>query len=95
MSELVLVDTVVLIKHRYIIEVPDGKSEWALDTVVMEEAEEFSQKFISEDIVDHRVISKSDLRKFWEEDNFNWKEAPDDVLNAYITKIDDEGLKIS
>ena len=51
MSELVLVETISIIKHRYVVEVPDGKAEWALDTVTMEEAKEFSQTFINEDII--------------------------------------------
>ena len=40
---------------------PKGKKEWALDTVTMNEAEEFSQEHLGEQIVSHRVIDEADL----------------------------------
>ena len=50
-TQWVLVETVSMFRERYMVEVPVGtdrygkdKSEWALDTVVLEEAKEFSQK---------------------------------------------------
>ena len=90
MSELVLVETISIIKHRYVVEVPDGKAEWALDTVTMEEAKEFSQTFINEDIIGHRVIAKEEMRKLWCEDPYTWHEAPDTVLQSYINQIPED-----
>jgi hypothetical protein len=42
-TEFVLVECVSTFRMRYVVEVPEGKSEYALDTVVMNEANEFSQ----------------------------------------------------
>ena len=41
-TELVLVETVFQHRMRYVVEVPQGKKDWALDTVVCQEAQEFS-----------------------------------------------------
>lgn len=55
-TEWVLVDAVQTFKVQYMVEVPRGKKDWALDTVTMEEAKEFSQEFIGEQIFSHRVV---------------------------------------
>lgn len=63
-TQWVLVETISTFRHRYMVEVPIGvdqygkdKSEWALDTVTMEDAKEFSQLHIGEQIVSHRVVT--------------------------------------
>lgn len=43
--------------------------EWANDCVTMNEVEEFSQMHISEDIVDSRVVSESEMLAQFDEDN--------------------------
>jgi hypothetical protein len=68
-TEWVLVETVQTFRHRYMVEVPRGKSEWALDTVTMEEAQEFSQKHLGETIVSHRVVSYDEAMRMCDEDN--------------------------
>jgi isopentenyldiphosphate isomerase len=68
-TELVLVETVSMFRMRYMVEVPKGKSEWALDTVVMQEAKEFSQKHLDETIVSHRVVSKKEALELCDQDN--------------------------
>ena len=68
-TELVLVECISQFRQRYVVTVPKGKAEWALDTVTMEEAFEFSQKHLGETIVSHRVISKEDALKLCDEDN--------------------------
>ncbi len=55
--DLVLVECVNQFRTRYLVEVPKGKQEWALDTVTMNEAKEFSQEHLTETIVSSRVIS--------------------------------------
>ena len=57
-TEWVLVDCVSTYRMRYMVQVPKGKTDWALDTVTMEEAKEFSQEHIGEQIISHRVVSK-------------------------------------
>ena len=59
-TEMVMVECVSMFRMRYVVEVPKGKSEWALDTVTCNEAKEFSQEHIGEDIVSHRVVSKEE-----------------------------------
>ena len=56
-KQWVLVETVQTFRHRYVCEVPKGKAEWALDTVTMEEAKEFSQQHLGETIVSHRTLT--------------------------------------
>lgn len=55
-TEWVMVECVSTFRHRYMVEVPVGKAEWALDTVSMDEAVEFSQLHLGEQIVSHRVV---------------------------------------
>jgi hypothetical protein len=68
-KEWVLVETVSQFRQRYMVEVPKGKAEWALDTVSMEEAKEFSQAHLGETIVSHRVISKENALELCDNDN--------------------------
>lgn len=89
MSELVLVSTIVIFRHNYVVEVPDGKTNLALNAVVEENATEFSHKFVSENIVDYRTIDKNQLREIWTQDEFVWKDAPDSVLYGQVIKINE------
>jgi hypothetical protein len=68
-TQWVLVETVSLFRQRYMVEVPIGKSSWALDDVVMNEAKEFSQKHLDETIVSHRVVTKEEAMKLCNDDN--------------------------
>jgi len=58
------------------VEVPVGvdkygkdKTLWALDTVSMNEAKEFSQEHIGEQIVSHRVVTKEEALALCDKDN--------------------------
>jgi hypothetical protein len=68
-TELVMVETIQTFRQRYVIEVPVGKKDWALDTVTCEQAKEFSQLYLGETIISHRVISESDAFDLCDEDN--------------------------
>ena len=68
-TEWVLVECVSTFRTRYMVEVPKGNSEWALDTVSMNEAKEFSQEHIGEQIVSHRVVSKKEALQLCDKDN--------------------------
>ena len=68
-TEWVLVETVSAFRQRYVVEVPKGKSEYALDSVTTEDVKEFSQKHLGETIVSHRVISEKDALDLFDEDN--------------------------
>jgi hypothetical protein len=68
-KELVMVECISTFRMRYVVEVPKGKKEWAMDTVVCNEAEEFSQEHIGEQIVSHRVIDEAEYLRMFDEDN--------------------------
>ena len=75
-TQWVLVECVSTFRTRYMVEVPTGtdqfgkdKAEWALDTVTMEEATEFSSQHIGEQIISHRVVTKEEAIKLCDIDN--------------------------
>ena len=75
-TQWVLVECVNTFRQRYMVEVPVGiddhgndKAEWALDTVTMQEAEEFSQEYLGETIVSHRVVTKEEALAICDKDN--------------------------
>ena len=84
LTQWVLVECVSTFRERYMVEVPVGvdnyskdKSLWALDTVTMQEAKEFSQEHLGEQIVSHRVVSKEEALALCDKDNEygkNWDE---------------------
>lgn len=67
--EWVLVETVSQFRMRYMVQVPKGKAEYALDTVTVEEAKEFSQEHLGETIVSHRVVSEAEALEIFDKDN--------------------------
>jgi hypothetical protein len=75
-TQWVLVECVSTFRQRYMVEVPVGtddqgkdKTLWALDTVTMEEAKEFSQEHLGEQIVSHRVVTKKEALALCDQDN--------------------------
>lgn len=85
-TELVIVETVQQFRHRYVVEVPVGKKDWALDTVVAEQAKEFSQLHLGETIVSHRVISEKEAFDLCLEDNSYCKTWDKQAMTeAFIT----------
>jgi hypothetical protein len=68
-TEIVLVETVSMFRIRYAVRVPKGKSEWALDTVTCDNANELSQEHLTETIVSHRVISEKEYLEIYDTDN--------------------------
>ena len=85
--EWVLVDAVQQFRMRYMVQVPKGKSEWALDTVVMKEAKEFSQQDMGETIVSHRVLTEDEAIAVCDIDNNYTKSwTKEQKLKAFFTK---------
>lgn len=69
-TKWVMVDTIAQFRMRYLVEIPaDAPNAWALDTVVCEEALEFSQESLGETIVSHREVTKEEALKQFDEDN--------------------------
>jgi hypothetical protein len=90
-KEWVLVECVQSYRMRYMVEVPEGKSEWALDTVSMHQAKEFSQQDIGETIVSHRVISEEDALKMCDVDNDYCKSWNEHLkVKSFFTKERDK-----
>ena len=100
-TQLVLVEAIQSFRIRYVVEVPVGiddygndKSLWALDTVTMNEAEEFSQLALPEIIVSHRVISAEEALVLCDQDN-DYTASWDDALKikTFITPFPEPVLK--
>lgn len=91
-KELVLVECISTFRMRYVVEVPAGKKEWALDTVTMNEAEEFSQEHIGEQIVSHRVIDENEYIRIFNEDNDYLKSWDKEQKFKMITRVDDDAV---
>lgn len=96
-TQLVLVETVSQFRQRYVVEVPVGvddfgydKTSWALDTVTCEEANEFSQTWLGETIVSHRVISQDQALRIFREDNDYLKDWEDEHILEYVTSLTEQ-----
>jgi hypothetical protein len=88
-TQLVLVECISQFRQRYMVEVPKGKAEWALDTVTLNQAEEFSQAHLGETIVSHRVVSKEEMLVLCDKDN-DYAKAWDDEhkVKTFVTSWD-------
>lgn len=87
----VLVECVSMFKMKYMVEVKDGDPiEYALDTVVMGEAKEFSQKHIDENIFSYRKISEEKALKMLDDDNSYFKGWSDErKKETFFTHLED------
>ena len=95
-TQYVLVETISQFRERYVVEVPTGKymlndevrdkSEWALDTVTMEEAKEFTQKHLGETIFSHRVVSEDEIMDIFRKDEPYFKDwDKEQVFRNHVT----------
>ena len=90
-TELVLVECISTFRQRYVVEVPKDRSEWALDTVTLNEAQEFSQQHLGEQIVSHRVLSKEEALDLCDKDNDYAKTWNDEYkFNTFVTPWKEE-----
>ena len=103
-TQLVLVECISQFRQRYLVEVPVGiddygndKALWALDTVTMEEAKEFSQAHLGEVIVSHRVISEEDALELARTDNDYIRNSWDDatIKKNFFTPWENKDAKSS
>jgi hypothetical protein len=91
-TEWVLVEALSQFKVTYMVEVPKGKAEWALDTVTMEDAQEFSQEHLrpTDIILGHRVVSKEEALRLCDEQNeysSTWDEET--KIKNFFTTLED------
>lgn len=89
-KKLVMVECISMFRTRYVVEVPDGKTEWALDTVAMNEAKEFSQLHIGEQIVSHRVIDEAEYLQKFDEDNDYLKTLNNEAKLQFIKRFEEQ-----
>lgn len=93
-TQFVLVECVSQFRQRYVVEVPTGidrwgkdKTLWALDTVTMNEAVEFSQEHLGETIVSHWVLSRDEVLELCDVDNEYCKHWSDEKkINTFVTE---------
>lgn len=83
----VLVETISMVRMRYVVETPDDHPEYALDTVVCDEAIEVSQLFLDETVVSHRMITDAEYLNLFDADNEYLSEWTDEKKMDYITRI--------
>jgi hypothetical protein len=74
---------------RYLVEVPEGKDLWALDTVVSNEAKEFSQEHLDEVISSHRVVTKEEALEIYRKDNNITSWTDDMIIQSSFTLLDE------
>ena len=85
--EWVMVEAIQSFRMRYMVQVPKGKAEWALDTVTMNEAKEFSQEALPEQIVSHRVVTEDEAIAICDIDNDYTKSwNKEQKIKAFFTK---------
>lgn len=89
-TQWVLVETVSIFKHQYLVEVPEWKQEWALDTVTCNEAKEASQTHLDEIITNHRIVTKDEALRICDENNDYISSWSDETkINAFFTRMSD------
>ena len=89
-TKYTLVECVSTFRMRYVVEVPVGTDDWAADTVVMNEAKEFSQEHIGEQIVSQRDLSREEVIALCDIDNDyckSWSE--EQKINTFVTQRKD------
>jgi hypothetical protein len=91
-SKWVLVDAVSMFRMRYMVEVPEDHPEYALDTVTMHEAKEFSQEHLDEIITSHRVVTLDEALQICDQDNSYLKTwSKQDKIDNLFTSMEDQG----
>jgi hypothetical protein len=91
-TEWVLVDTISQYRMRYLVEVPAGKTEYALDTVSWDEAQEFDQEWLGETILSHRTITEQEALDLFRAENDYFADWDDDIIkrNHFTFWVEDD-----
>jgi hypothetical protein len=83
----VMVETIGQYRMRYMVEAPATNPEYALDDVTCEDAKEFSQLWLGETIVSHRVVPEDEAVAICDTDNDycrSW--STEQKINTFFTK---------
>ena len=97
-TQFVLVETISQYRMQYVVEVPVGvdqhnvdKTLYALDTVTCEEADEFSQDWLGETILSHRVVNKKEILSMHAEAHPLWiDETEKQKFDVFVTAWNEE-----
>jgi hypothetical protein len=91
-TEWVLVETLSQFKSSYMVEVTKGKTDWAFDTVVMGQAQEFSQEHLlpTDIIINHRVMTKQEALDLCAERNEVPEWSDETKIRNYFTPMKDK-----
>lgn len=94
-TKIVLVDALVSYRMRYAVELAeDSPDEWALDTVTMEQAAEFSQECLGEQIISHRVVTESEfLQQFDKDNSYLSAWTPEQKFESALTQLEPKNEK--
>lgn len=96
MSKWVLVEAVSMFRMRYMVEAPDDHPEYALDTVTMNEAKEFSQEHLDEIITSHRVVTLDEALQLCDQDNDYLKSwSQQQKIDGLFTTMQEQGYDVS
>jgi phage tail sheath protein FI len=83
----VMVETIGQYRMRYMVEAPATNPEYALDDVTCEDAKEFSQLWLGETIVSHRVVTEDEAIAICDVDNDYTKSwSTEQKINTFFTK---------
>lgn len=83
----VMVETVSMFRQRYVVQAPADHPEYALDDVTMETAKEFSQEWIGEQIISHRVVSQEEaLAQCDKDNNYASSWSDEHKVSTFFTK---------
>jgi hypothetical protein len=82
-----LVETVSIFRIRYVVNT--DKDDYAADTVVMEEAKEFSQHHIGEYVSSVRTITREEYLELFDKDNDYLADMEEEDKFRFVTEIDE------
>ncbi len=94
-DKYVMVDTISTYRMRYAISMEELKkqntesivdTEWAIDCVTCEEVEEFSQLYLGEQIIEHKVVDEEEMLRMFDNDNDYLKEWSRDQKIDHIRR---------
>ena len=91
MAKLIMVDCISTYRMRYCVELNDDDLDvWACDTVVMDEAKEFSQEHLGEMIVSYRKVGEEEAYSMFREDVDYLKDIDEErIREIAITQLKD------
>ena len=104
-KDYVFVTTISQFRHRYVMHkddlqklngdihaTDDDLSEWAMDTVTMEQCEEFSQVHLGETIIDNYDCDEDEMLSFFDIDNDYLKEWTQEYKIEWVRKNLERGM---